>query len=720
MQRVQVQNAVAPDVPAPRDDGAAMAAALHRLAKLRATIYRDWSDGPSSLIAHANVDGAVPIPPSRARAYEQDAPDLSFTFDPTFTMEAPRPPELRGRFDCLAEMPPPADVVADVEIGAGAGAPVAYLLDLVRNLPKAPEVLVRPATVENPEHDDAPVLAVGAVAGMVPFEAEPPAKATPPHATPVAAEDEAEEFLAVGAIPGAVAFAFAHMDGGAKSVAVVPPAAGDDPVDDILAVGAFGWIDAPMPGAKVDAPPVAPAVLEEEFVDTLAVGAVAACLAFDTPALARAETTARAVKQEGETEEVFACGALSVATLLDLTPPAATFVPPPVVDLEEVALDTFLADACEALYAAAFDPTELYAWGASHLAGESDVAAHLAACETALWNLPRIVPCGEAFILHPNHEIAVKITRALRVRADTLRARAFTEQVNFGALCALDPHMPWFPSVEAPIGEGDETVDADTQLATWGMDDLATIITAPDRPLPILSEAELDALLATPAARDSHELDEDWQECPVWQETFWHDVDAYLQTVEGDEYRHEAVQHDADAPVVSDIEVREDVSAPIATHFWLPGDEADLAIDGEGTDMFLIGGGDAGVVLVEDGAIHSMRTGRGTRMGEVVVSWSTDAWSNIDAMTWTRVATLSGVSQVRVEQTVSHDRAVVVAGDLSGSALAYARVRLVEATEDGPREFPVMRIGGLEHDAGAWSLGPATAPAPHDDLRLFV
>lgn len=683
MQRVQVQDAVETDVPAPRDDGAAMAAAMHRLAKLRATIYRDWSDGPSSLVAHANVDAAVAIAPSRPRAYPQEAPDLAFTFDPAFTLDGPKAPELRGRFDCLEEMPP-LTVIEDVSVGAGAGAPVAYLLDLVRNLPKAPAVLVRPPAVEAAPVDaeDAPVLAIGAVAGLAAWVVD--------DRTEVVAQRQAPKSAPVDSTP-----------------------------DDILAVGAFGWIDAPVLEAPLAVRRAETLPAAEEVEDVLAVGAVASCLDFDAPVLVDApRATAPVVTDFDDAEEVVAYGAANVGALIALAPPPVTFTPPPVVDLEVVALDEFLADACEALYVAAFDPTELYAWGASGLAGESDIAAHLASNEVAFWNLPRVIPCGEAFALNPNHEIAVQITRALRVRADTLRARAFTDHVNFGALRALEAHMPWFPCVEAPVDEGSDTVDADTQFATWGMDDLATIITAPDRPLPILSEAELDALLATPAARDSHELEDDWQESPVWQETFWHDVDAYLQSVEGDEYREVEAMSVVVPEVLHDIEIRDEAIAPIATHFWLPGDEADLAIDGEGTDLFLIGGGDAGVVLVEDGAMHSMRTGRGTRMGEVVVSWSTDAWSDIDTMKWTRVATLSGVSQLRVEQTVSHDRVVVVAGDLSGSALSAARVRLVEATEDGPREFPVRRVGSLDQDAGEWSF-PVATQAPDAELRLL-
>lgn len=729
MQPVQVQRAVETDVPRSRDDGAAMAAALHRLAKLRTTLYRDWSDGPSSLVAHANVDAAVAIAPSRVRAYPQDAPDLAFTFDPAFTLDAPKPLDLRGRFDCLEEMPAVETVVTEqideLEIGAGAGAPVAYLLDLVRNLPKAPGVLVRPATVEAQTEalvdvEDTATLAFGEVT-LPPLVVAPVIEA--PRAASVADIDEIEETFAVGAIAGVAAWVLSRQDDIVVPAKAVAPKTDDSDVEDVMAVGAFGWIDAPVLDAPVRAR-VEPQRAVEEIEDTLAVGAVAACLAFDAPQLVAERLVEAAVAEEPETENVFAYGAAAnVVALFDLVPPSEAFAPPPVVDLDLVALDDFLADAVEALYVAAFDPTELYAWGGSELAGDNDIAAHLAACEAAHWNLPRVIPCGEAFAFNPNHEIAVKITRALRVRADTLRARAFTDHVNFGALRSIESHMPWFPSVEMPTEDGDETVDADTQLATWGMDDLATIITAPDRPLPILSEAELDALLATPAARDSHELEDDWQENRVWQETFWHDVDAYLESVESDEYRDESVAAVSHSEVVSDIEIRDESVAPIATHFWLPGDEADLAIDGEGTDLFLVGGGDAGVVLVEDGAMHSMRTGRGTRMGEVVVSWSTDAWSDIDAMTWTRVATLSGVSQLRVEQTVTHDRHVVIAGDLSGSALAASRVRLVEATEDGPREFPVRRIGGLDQDVGDFSLAehaPLAAPRLESETRLFV
>jgi hypothetical protein len=649
MQRAQVMDAGETGVPAPRDDGAAMAAALHRLAALRATIYRDWSDGPSSLVEHANIDSVPPPSLLRARAYVVDPPPLDFANDPSFGAEPP-PLELRGRFDCNEDMPP-APAAAD---------------------------------------DDEEIVsfgAVGAAAGLAAFLALadlPLAKSYPPAKAMTPDQEEDVSIEAYGASPGLIA-----------------------------------WLDAPLPAPAPRADVTIAAFVDVDQAE-FALGAVVGCLALDAPELRAAPIEAAAAFAETESATTdLAVGAIGgLVTLLDLTPAASIFTPPPIVDLDAVALDDLLANACEALYVAALDPTENYAWGASVLAtGEAAHADMLSICETALWNLPRVVPCGEAFTLAPNHEIAVKITRALRVRADTLRARAFTEHVTFGALRTADSHLPWFPSVEMPVDAGSDIVDADTQFAALDMDDLAAKISAPDRPLPILSEAELDALLSTPAARDSHELDDTWQENPVWQETFWHDVDAYLQSVEGPDYEEAQALVDDRAPQAQDIEFRDEQIA--ATHFWLPGDDADLAIVGDGNDLFLIGGGDAGVVLVEDGAVHSMRTGRGTRMGEVVVSWSTDAWTDVDAMTWARVATLSNVSQLRVEQTITHDRTVVIAGDLSGSTLSAGRVRLTEATEQGPRDFPVRRLGSVEADPAAWpfaDLGGAGA----DEGRLFV
>lgn len=686
MQRAQVMNAVETDVSASRDDGAAMANALHRLASLRATIYRDWSDGPSSLVAHANEEAQKHARVHEARAYACTPPGLAFSDNPEFTLEPPAL-ELRGRFDCLDEMPAPAPELTEeaedaITFGAvGAAAGLAAFLSVADLAPPAPVAVATPA----PEPEPETVEAYGAVAGLIAWlETPQPQIAPETPAVTVTVEGPTEDVsFAVGAVSGALAF------------------------------------DAPeLP--RVVAAPDAPVVAEIIEDDVFALGGVADCLAFDAPTLETPARDAAVIIEIEEIETEDAIGAVPfVGALLALTPPVEIFTPPPVIDLEEVAFDDFLADACEALYVAALDPTENDAWGQSVLADADDMLVdHLAACETAFWNLPRVVPCGEAFTLNPNHEIAVKITRALRLRADTLRARAFTDNAAFGVLTTRDAHLPWFPSVEMPEGDGAETIDADTRFADWSGDDLATLIHAPDRPLPILSEAELDALLATPAAHaaDSHELDDDWQDNAVWQETFWHDVDAYLQTVEDGDF-HTA--HDDVAPVdaASDIEIRDE--APGATHFWLPGDEADLALEGDGQDMFLVGGGDAGVVLVEDGAVHSMRTGRGTRMGEVVVSWSTDAWSDVDMMEWTRVATLSGVSQVRVEQTVTHDRDVVIAGELSGSALSADRVRLVEATEHGPREFPVRRLGEPGADSTTWpfaDLGGAGA----DDGRLFV
>ncbi len=644
MLRSQFRNAVEADVHAPRDDGAAMASALRRLAALRATLHRDWSDGPASLILFANEDGAASHGDTPAPARAWDAATFEFTLDPAFQPEPPAEtaPGLRGRFDCLDEMPPPAPVPeeeeAAPEMHVGAGAPIGWLLDLVH----------APA--------DAPA---------------------PPAATLAATEAEEAPLFAVGAMA------------------------------DVLA-----WLDAPTATATPLAPP-APTAAPDDGEEILCAGAVAGCLALDAPVLpAAARAVEAAPLPTDDDENANAIGAFAdIARLLVLAPPPATFVAPPVIDLDLVALDNALADACEALYAAAFDPTEHYAWGASTLPEGEATAAALAACETALWNLPRIASCAEVFALNPNHETAVKITRALRVRADTLQARAFTDNAVFGLLRANEAFLPWFPSVETPDEPAADTLDADTALSTWGLEETTPRITAPDRPRPILSEAELDALLATPAAHDSHELDDGWQENPVWRDTFWHGVDSYLQSVEDCEFRKEAIRAEPEANTHPDLEFRDEVAVTSATHFWRPGDEDDLAIDGEGFDLFLIGGDQTGVVLVEDGAMHAMRTGRGTRVGEVVVSWSDNRWADVDDTDWTRVATLSGVSDLRVEQSGAHDRAVIICGELSGAALKADRVRLVEMTEDGPLDFPVRQVGGFgDGMSSAWPFADSAEP----------
>lgn len=308
---------------------------------------------------------------------------------------------------------------------------------------------------------------------------------------------------------------------------------------------------------------------------------------------------------------------------------------------------------------------------------------------------PRATTCADVFALNPNHETAVKITRVLRVRADLLQARTFTDTVNFGRLETREAFQLWFPSIEAPTGRAADTLDAGADLSTWGLDETSSRVTAPDRPRRLLSEEELGALLSTPTADDSHELDDKWQENPVWRDTFWHDVDTYLQSVEDCEF-HQAARAEVDeAPPTPDIEIRDPCARDAEMHFWRPGDETDLALDGDGNSLFLIGGDAPGVVLVEDGAMHAMRTGRGTRVGEVVVSWSSDPWTDVDDMGWTRVATLSGMSDLRVEQTAAHDRAVVISGELSGTALKADRVRLSETTEDGLIDFPVRQTGGF-------------------------
>ena len=308
---------------------------------------------------------------------------------------------------------------------------------------------------------------------------------------------------------------------------------------------------------------------------------------------------------------------------------------------------------------------------------------------------PATERCAEIFALNPNHETAVKIIRTLRVRTDLLQTPAFTDCVNFGRLETRAAFQAWFPSIETPTGAPADALDADTGLSTWGLEDATFCVTAPDRPRPLLSEAELGALLSASTADDSHELDDKWQENPEWRETFWHEVDSYLQSVDDCDSHHTARGVVDELPAAPDIEICDPRVAEAAMYFWRPGDETDLAHDGDGAGLFLVGGDTPGVVLVEDGAMHAMRTGRGTRVGEVVVSWCDDPWTDVDGMGWTRVATLSGISDLRVEQGAAHDRAVVISGELSGTALKADRVRLTELTEDGPVDFPVRQTGGF-------------------------
>jgi hypothetical protein len=572
MVRSQVQGAEEANVYARRDDGAAMALALRRLAALRATIHRDRPDDVTSFLPFANPDRAGRRPQTLGRSW--DAPDFIFDSDRAFSIEAARPPlDLRGRLDCLAEMPP------------------------------------APAPAQDEEAAHEMPFGVGAVAGCLTFDAPTiPAAHAEANCTQAAIEDEI-------------------------------------PVD---AVGAFA----------------------------------------------------------------------DLASLIALTPLPAPVTTPSVIDLDIISEDDALAEAGEASYAAALDPAAEYVWGVPCFTDDNQTAAPLAAGEAALWNLPRAMPCAEVFALNPNHETAVKIIRALRIRTDMLGARAFTETTGFGALHTSEMAAAWFPITETPQGPASEMLDAGIAFAAWDSREVAPRVIVPDRPRPILSEEELDALLATPAAQDSHELDDDWQENPVWRETFWHGVDAYLQTVEDCTFRQEAIKVAPDAPVQTDIEIRGDDDTP-AMHFWRPGDETDLAIDGEGLDLFLIGGDATGIVLIEDGAMHAMRTGRGTRVGEVVVSWSDDLWADVNGTEWTRVATLSGVSDLRVEQTAAHDRVVVVSGELSGTALKADRVCLVKQTEDGPLTFPVRHVGGFADGVmDDWPF--AEAAGGSEDARLLI
>jgi hypothetical protein len=511
----------------------------------------------------------------------------------------------------------------------------------------------------------------------------------PPPATPAsrAAEpDESESRFAVGAIAN---------------------------LNDLLSLAA------PLP-SKPSRPETAPfESLEPELL--VAPGAVAGVLALlDAglgPVASPPPATHVLTEAEGAEEPALAFGAVPgcMAMAPDLPSPSV-FVAPQVVDLDEVALDDLLADACEALYVAALDPTELYAWGVSALPDDESATHGLLLCasESALWGLPPDTPLNHPLHLNLHDEFAVNITRALRIHADTPRARGFTAGAAFGAIQIRGALDCWFPVVDVDTFAS-ESIDADKQFAAWDDSPEACAVTTAARPAPILSEAELDALLSTPAAVDSHELEDDWQDNPVWQETFWHNVDAYLQSVEpGDGEAHHECDLDAELHALA---VRE--HAPTSTHFWFPGDDADLAIAGDGDDLFLIGGGEAGVVLVEDGVMHAMRTGAPARAGEIVISWSPDTRSDIHSDSWTRVATLSGVNRLRVEQTASHDRIVIVAGDLVGCDLSPADVRLVEATETGPVDFPVLRLGIFGGVGDDWPFdGLQVAEAGSG--RLFV
>ena len=62
----------------------------------------------------------------------------------------------------------------------------------------------------------------------------------------------------------------------------------------------------------------------------------------------------------------------------------------------------------------------------------------------------------------------MKITRVLRVRADLLQARTFTDTGNFGRLETREAFQLWFPSIEAPTGRAADTLDAGADLGLKG------------------------------------------------------------------------------------------------------------------------------------------------------------------------------------------------------------------------------------------------------------
>jgi hypothetical protein len=84
-------------------------------------------------------------------------------------------------------------------------------------------------------------------------------------------------------------------------------------------------------------------------------------------------------------------------------------------------------------------------------------------------------------------------------------------------------------------------------------------------------------------------------------------------------------------------------------------------------------------------------------MDEVVVSLSSAPWSSIDAMPWRRIATLTGIGEIRIEQNAHATRRVMIAGLLAATGLEEDAVRLVQSTDDGEVAFPVERpLGDFE------------------------
>ncbi len=719
MQRPQGISAHADDAPVEPDVGLRLSAALKRLAALRATIHSDWSDGPASLPEVANTE----LPAGDALCWTADAapyalaPDLPFApvaeaaVVTSIVPEDPMP--LRGRFSECDANPIDASWLDLVDESAQPLAPPAPDTDMILD-----EIIVALAFADDSE-------APAARPAIQEVTAPPRAEAPAPIDADIVEIDLIEPAFAIGAAPGLFALA-------QGAVADIPPAlpapvavAASDATDIDLPCAPFGLhallaLAGPVAIEVVLAP--APAVVEDDGEPQLAVGAFA--LWFDpAPEAPPVEAVVPAVADEETDIEIgMSFGAAPMlAALLDLAPEQDTT--PAVIRLFDPMslIDDALADAFDALLRAPepIDPFDA-AWTPDAFTADTDYAAHLAACETQFWALPRHVPCAETFLLTPNHEIAVRITRALRVRANALEARAFAETAAFGFLRSdADAQAFWFLADAlhdaASLSAGDADVDA--SFADWRMnDDGLLVVTAPDnahprRPPPLISEAELDALFAHVDDAQSRVVLDDLGEDLTWNDTFWRDVDSYLEHV-SETMDPAVIDHPdmhADSFEIHDIEVRTaPVPMPVTTFFWLPGDDFDLAIEGDGGDLFIVGANETpAVILIEDGSSHAMRTGQTARMDEVVVSLSFDAWRYIDGMHWRRVATLSGIAQVRVEQNAALTRQAVIAGAFFATTLEDDGVRLVRSGDDGDVDYPVIRVGGSFLDGDDWPSSAA-------------
>lgn len=736
MQRPQGISAHAEDAPEDRDAGVRLSAALNRLAALRATIHGDWSDGPTSLPAWGNADTACgdDLHWTVAVANAPAAPELDTRGAP-----APEPLPLRGRFesateDCVAVDRSWIDLVEVAAVDAPlSGAPVADPLPAVAIpavfepecgeaavlrafdedvavRPSAPETAPEAAVVEIDDVD--PVFAIGAAPGLLQQLAAPEAPITVAPA-PSEARDEAEaETIAYGAVAGLCRF-IVVMDEPAPTRLVAAQTPALDEAVEVIAVGAAAGVLALTAPISIECPvtPIANAPAESEVKDApaLAVGAFALQFVTLEEAAAQASPAVATVPFEEVDDDIFAIGAAGdLCALLDLVP---AFERPVLITraFDPMSLiDDALADAFEALVCVA-DPVDPLdpVWAPDATPVETDNANRLAACETALWGLPRHVPCIETFLLNPNHETAVRLTRALRLRADALQARAFAEGAGFGCLQgADDANTLWF-ATDALGDAADADALDDVSLADWQVNDAGLVVVTapaiapPRRPAPLITEDELDALFAHVDESQSRVMLDDLGEDPAWNETFWHDVDAYLEHVSREMDPGVVDERPPQACEFHDLEVRstEPEPAPTNTFFWMPGDEDELAVDGDGADLFIVGADEMpAVVLVEDGATYAMRTGKDARMDEIVVSLSTDAWRDIDAMAWRRIAVLSGVAQVRVAQNEALTRRAVVAGAFFATALDEAGVRLVLSGPDGDIDYPVIRVGGPAQD----------------------